>query len=92
MAENDSKIIILPATGCRRSRKILEYLTVRGIPFNRVELDSLEGQELVARYDFRASPGILVNDVSINPFDLIIRPGCRIDEEKAERIFTRGDE
>lgn len=57
-----------------------------------IELDSPEGRELIARYEFRASPGILVNSVSINPFDLIARPSCRIDEEKAASIFIKGGE
>jgi len=84
---NLPEIIILPAPRCRRSRKILEYLTGRGIPFRRVELDSPEGQELAARYDFRASPGILVDGVSVNPYDLLIQPTCRVDEEKARMVL-----
>lgn len=82
------EIVILPSPRCRRSRKILEYLTGRGIPFRQVELDSPEGRELAARHSFRASPGILVNSVSINPFDLLIQSACRVDEEKARTIFA----
>lgn len=85
---NEREIIILPALRCRRSKRILEYLTARGIPYRRVELDSTEGSELAVRYAFRASPGILVDGTSINPFDLLIQPGCRVDQEKAQRIFT----
>lgn len=88
---NQPEIIILPAPGCRRSRKILEHLTGQGIPFRRVELDSVVGQELAAQYSFRASPGILVNGVNINPFDLLIRPSCRVDEEKTGQILMAGD-
>ncbi|MEZ0397412.1 MAG: hypothetical protein ABWK53_13405 [Anaerolineales bacterium] len=81
------EIVILPAPRCRRSRRILEYLTGRGIPFRRVELDSPEGQQLAARYDFRASPGILVDGVSVNPYDLLLTPACRVDEVRAAQIF-----
>ncbi len=80
-------IIILPAPRCRRSRKILDYLNRRGIPFRRVDLDSAEGQELACRYDFRASPGILVDGVSINPYVLLQPPTCRVDEARANEIF-----
>ena len=88
---NYPDITILPAPGSRRSRKILEYLNKHGIPFRRVELDSAEGQELAARYDFRASPGILVDGVSVNPYEMLIQPACRVDEEKAQAIFLSDD-
>ena len=88
---NYPDITILPAPGCRRSRKILEYLTKQGIPFRRVELDSVEAQELAARYGFRASPGILVDGVSVNPYDMLIQPACRVDAEKAQAIFLSDD-
>jgi glutaredoxin len=83
-----TEIVILPAPRCRRSKRILEYLASHNIPYARIDLDSSEGQALAARHDFRASPGILVDDVSVNPFDLLIQPGCRIDERKAMQIFT----
>jgi glutaredoxin len=75
------QIVILPAPGCRRSRKILSYLQQHGIPFTRIDLDSPEGQVLAERHEMRASPGILVNGVSLNPFDLLKQPDCRINEE-----------
>lgn len=80
-------IVILPAPGCRRSRKVIEYLEAHGIPFTRLELDSPEGQALAAQHDLRASPGILVDGVSVNPFDLLIQPECRVDGEKADALF-----
>jgi len=83
----DNKIVILPARGCRRSRRIIQYLEEHNIPFTRVELESSEGQRLAKQYGLRASPGILVNGASINPFDLL-RPGCRVDGKKARAIFT----
>jgi hypothetical protein len=42
----DKHIIILPAPGCRRSRKIMAYLEAQGIPFKEVELASPEGEAL----------------------------------------------
>jgi glutaredoxin len=81
------EIIILPAPNCRRSRKMIGYLEERGIPFTQIDLQSAEGQALAARYDFRASPGIVVDGVSINPFELLIQPACRINEAKATHVF-----
>ena len=80
-------IVILPAPGCRRSRKLIEYLETHNIQFTRIDLTSPQGRALAEQYDLRASPGILVNEVSINPFDLLVLPACRVDEVKAEEIF-----
>ena len=85
MAKHD--IIILPAPNCRRSRKVIDYLKERGIPFTQIDLQSAEGQALATQYDFRASPGILVDGVSINPFELLIQPTCRVNDEKAKDVF-----
>ena len=81
------RIVVLPAPGCRRSRKIQNYLQQHGIPFIRIDLDSLEGQVLAAEYRMLASPGILVDEISVNPFDLLQKPDCRIDEDRLKRIM-----
>jgi len=80
-------ITILPAQGCRRSRKVVDYLEARGIPFTQIELESPEGQASAAQHALRASPGILVDGVSVHPFDLLIRPACRVDEAAAQQVF-----
>ena len=38
-----------------------------------------------------ASPGVLVDGVSDNPFDLLIQPACRVDDEKAQALFSTND-
>jgi hypothetical protein len=86
------KIIILPAPNCRRSRKVIEYLEARHIPFTRIDLMSPEGRTLATQYDLRASPGILVDGLNINPFDLLIKPVCRIDEAAAQAVFSGRDQ
>jgi arsenate reductase-like glutaredoxin family protein len=83
------RIVVLPAPGCRRSRKILNYLQQHGIPFTRIDLDSLEGQALAREHKMRASPGILVDGLSVNPFDLLQKPDCRIDEDTLEKIMLQ---
>jgi hypothetical protein len=85
------KITILPAPGCRRSQKVMEYLQKRNIPFRRIDLGSPEGQALAAQYDLHASPGILVDGASLNPFDLLLQPECRVDEAKATAAFVDVD-
>jgi glutaredoxin len=85
-------VTVLPAKGCRRSRKILEYLQTHQIPFQRIELDSPEGELLMEKYHFLASPGILVDGVSVNPFDLLIQPECRVNEPKLKRVIDLNGE
>jgi len=81
------RVIVLPAQGCRRSRKLLDYLQAHGILFTRLDLESPEGQALAALHDLRASPGILVDGASVNPFDVLIQPACKIDETRAQELF-----
>lgn len=85
-------ITILPAKGCRRSRKILEYLQTNHVPFQRIELESPEGERLMEEHHFLASPGILVDEVSVNPFDLLIQPECRINETKVKQVINLNGE
>lgn len=80
-------ITSLPAHNCRRSRRIIAYLEQHEIPFTRVALESAEGQALAARYDLRASPGILVDGQPNNPFDLLIQPQCLVNETVADALF-----
>lgn len=82
-----SEIIILPVKGCKRSKRIIQFLTKAGIPFQTVDPHSPEGQELIAKYNFQASPGIVVNGKKVNPFDLLVQPDCQINEEAAKRLF-----
>ena len=85
-------VTILPAKGCRRSRRIMEYLQANHIPFQRIELDSPEGEQLMEKHHFLASPGILVDGVSINPFDVLIQPECRVNEIKLKELLDLNGE
>ena len=81
------EIILLPAKNCRRSRKIMTYLDEHGVVYTTVPLESVEGQQLVGQHHLRASPGILVDGVSVNPYDILITPACIVDEIQATEIF-----
>lgn len=82
------EIVILPAQGCRRSQRVLDYLNEQAIPYTRIDLESDQGQALAEEYELRSSPGILVDGRLINPFDILIQPACRIDEAKAQALFA----
>jgi len=81
----DSNSLLI--NSCRRSKKIMKYLKDHGVPFQRVDLESPEGQAIAERYGMKASPGILVDGVSYNPLDLLLPPDCRIDEKIARKVF-----
>lgn len=81
------EIIILPAEGCRRSRRVLQYLDDNGVTYRRIDPETAEGQLLLDRHQFRASPGILVNGRPVNPFDILEVPACRMKEPQAGRAF-----
>ncbi len=81
------RIVILPARRCRRSRKIMQYLDERGIPYIRIPLETEEGVAIAQRYNMRASPGILVDGESHNPFEILDPDRCRVDEAKAQALF-----
>ena len=82
-------ITLITARDCRRSRKIVAWLQQNGISFTRIDFESDEGRKLAAQHDLRASPGILVDGRSINPFDLLIQPQCQVNEAAAEAVFRR---
>ena len=80
-------ITILPRKGCRRSKKVMAYLQEHDIPFKTIALESPQGEALMERHQFLASPGILVDGDSINPYDILIQEKCQIDEENLREIF-----
>ncbi len=89
-ASHKPEIVIVAAANCRRTLTILAFLEEHNIPHRQVSLDSKEGQQLLDRHQFRSSPGILVDGTSVNPFEILIREQCRVDERKALDIFQAG--
>lgn len=43
------------------------------------------------KHHFLASPGILVDGASLNPYDILIQEKCQINEEKLQEIFGLND-
>jgi glutaredoxin len=81
------EIVILPAANCRRSQKVLAYLDEQQVPYTRIDLETEKGQQMMAEYDLRSSPGILIDGILVNPFDILEAPSCRIKEIIASRLF-----
>jgi glutaredoxin len=81
------EIVILPAANCRRSQKVLAYLDEQQVAYTRIDLETEKGRQMMVEYELRSSPGILVDDVLINPFDILEAPSCRIKEPTASQVF-----
>lgn len=80
-------IVILPAANCRRSQKVLAYLDENQVAYQRIDLETEKGQQLMVEHELRSSPGILVDGVLVNPFDILEAPACRIKEPVARQLF-----
>ncbi len=89
MTENKSEpqVTIVSTKNCRRSKKVLEFIAERGISHQHLSLDSIRGQELWEKHQFRASPGILVDGISINPYEILDQYHCRVNEDQALAVF-----
>ena len=83
-----NQLIVLRGAHCRRSQRVIAWLTERGIPFTLYEMTSPEGQALAEQYDVRASPGLIKNGRVVNPFDFLRE--CKVDEQAARALL--GDE
>jgi glutaredoxin len=81
------EIFILPAVNCRCSQRVLAYLDENQVAYTRIDLDTEKGQRMMAEYELRSSPGILVDGVLVNPFDILEAPSCRIKETAARQLF-----
>lgn len=81
------EIIILPAANCRRSQRVLAYLDKNQVAYTRIDLETEKGQQLMAEHELRSSPGILVDGVLVNPFDILEAPSCRMKETAARQLF-----
>jgi len=81
------EIIILPAARCRRSQKVLAYLEENQVVYTCIDLETEKGQQMMAEYELRSSPGILVDGVLVNPFDILEAPSCRMKEMAARQLF-----
>ena len=79
------RLIVLRGKNCRRSQRVMAWLTERGIPFTLREMTSPEGQALAKQYDVCVSPGLIKNGRVINPFDLLRE--CKVDEQAARALL-----
>ncbi|OPX32875.1 hypothetical protein B1H10_06840 [candidate division KSB1 bacterium 4484_188] len=94
MSENKSsqdgkKVLILRSNKCRKSDAIVNFLEREQIPHRVKILDKdPEAQNLAQEFHIQASPGIIINNQSVNPYNLVER--CQVkDRENTKRLFRR---
>ncbi|MBK8989977.1 MAG: hypothetical protein IPM39_28610 [Chloroflexi bacterium] len=81
------EIVILPAANCRRSQKVLPYLDENQVAYTPIDLETEKGQQMMAEYELRSSPGILVDGVLVNQLNIPKASSCRMKETAVHRLF-----
>lgn len=86
---SDQNILILRTYKCRKSDIIINFLKEENIPHIVRYLDrDEEAQRIAKKFKIMASPGIIVNNQSVNPYHLVEK--CRVKEpEKTKRMFQQ---
>ncbi len=84
---SNQSIMILRTRQCRRSDLIIKFLQAEKIPYTVKSLeDDPEAQRLAQQFDIRSSPGIIVNEQVVNPYQMI--ENCQIkDRAKARQLL-----
>lgn len=83
----NNKITIVRTHKCRKSDVIIRFLEENNIPHEVkfVETDP-EAQKIFKIFNIKASPGIIINNESVNPYGLVEK--CKIkDSEKTKLMF-----
>ncbi len=85
MSQPDNTVLIVRNRRCRKSDVVVRFLEQEGIPHRVLYLgEDTEADALAQQYNLKASPGIIVNGESVNPYHLVEK--CRIkDPENAKK-------
>ena len=71
------QIIIVRNRRCRKSDVVVRFLEQEHIPHRVLYLgEEAEADELAEQYHLKASPGIIINGQSVNPYHLVEK--CRV--------------
>ncbi len=88
-AELDHTIIIIRNRKCRKSDVVVRFLGQEQMSFEVLYLgEDQEADKLATKYGILASPGIIVNGVAVNPYQLVEQ--CKVkDAEATKKLFLR---
>ncbi len=84
----ENKILILRTRRCRKSDVVTRFLSEHNIPHDikYVEEDR-EAQELFKKFGLKASPGIIINGQTVNPYNLVERCKVKAPAETKEKFL-----
>ena len=85
----DHRIVILRNRKCRKSDVVVRFLGQEQMSFEVLYLgEKTEADELAKQYGILASPGIILNGTSVNPYELVER--CKLkDPEGTRALFLK---
>lgn len=88
-AEFEHTIMIVRNRKCRKSDVIVRFLGQEHLSFQVLYLgEDQKADELAKTYGILASPGIIVNGIAVNPYQLVEQ--CRIkDTESTKDLFLK---
>ena len=83
----NNKVLILRTTLCRKSDVMIRFLKDNRIPFEVRFVDTdTSAAKLEKEYNFKASPVIIVNEKTFNPYEIIRNCKVQNPEELKEEI------
>ena len=87
--ETDHRIIIVRNRKCRKSDVVVRFLGQEQMSFEVLYLvEDKEADELAKRYGILASPGIIINGIAVNPYQLVEH--CKVkDAEGTKKMFLQ---
>ena len=85
----DHRIVIIRNRKCRKSDVVVRFLGQQQMLFEVFYLgEDKEADELAKKYGILASPGIIVNGVAVNPYQLVEH--CKVkDAEGTKKMFLQ---
>ena len=70
------QILLIRSPKCRKSNIVEHFLKNANSPYSVKYLDDPSVKGLVEKFQIKASPGIIIGEQSINPYDIIDK--CKI--------------
>jgi len=82
-------VTIIRNRKCRKSDIVVRFLEKEKIPFKAFYLgEDKIADELAKKYNILSSPGIIIGEKTINPYDLIAH--CKVrDPASVKKLFER---
>ncbi len=82
------KVTLLRTRQCRKSDVVLRFLRENNIPHEILYMETdPQAQRLAKKFNIMASPGIIIGDKALNPYELVAR--CQVKKPEETRALFR---